>query len=98
VDAFVPDVLTFRPGQPTHYHPGTGNGRALHDGAFGAALTVLHGRPLDFTPSPHPLVAEFPHLLPASRDDLPALAHPSYLRSHDPSRGAAASAERCLRE
>jgi hypothetical protein len=72
--AFLPDVLTLRPGQPARYQPGTGNGRALRDDAFGTALSVLNGSPLGVTSSPHMTVSEFPHLLPASEDDRPALA------------------------
>jgi hypothetical protein len=72
--AFLPDVLTLRPAQPARYQPGTGNGRSLHDDAFGTALSVLNGSPLGVTPSPHPIVPEFPHLLPANTSDLPSLA------------------------
>ena len=91
VGAFLPDVLTLRPGQPARYQPGTGNGRALHDDAFGTALTVLHGSPLGITPSPHPIVPEFPHLLPANYDDLPSLADLFGLRPLAPARDAAPS-------
>lgn len=71
--AFLPDVLIVRPGQPARYEPGAGNGRALHDDAFGMALSVLAGVELGASTSPYPVVADFPHLAPASTDDLPAL-------------------------
>ena len=89
--AFLPDVLRLRPGQPARYQPGTGNGGTLHDDAFGVALTILNGSPLGVTPSPHPVVPDFPHLPRANHDDLPALAELFGLRPLDPS-GAAASA------
>jgi hypothetical protein len=72
--AFLPDVMAFRPGQAARYAPGRGNGRTLNDDAFGTALSVLNGSPLGGTPSPHPTVPKFPHLLPANHDDLPSLA------------------------
>jgi len=74
VAAFLPDQLRYRPGQPAHFAPGTGNGRGLHDDAFGTTLSLMVGRPLGVTTSPHPVVPEFPHLAPAGHDDLPALA------------------------
>ena len=72
--AFLPDQLRYRPGQPAHFEPGTGNGRSLHDDAFGAMLSLLAGRPLGMTVSPRPVIHEFPHLAPAGHDDMPALA------------------------
>jgi Domain of unknown function (DUF4331) len=72
--AFLPDQLRYRPGQPVHFAPGDGNGRDLHDDAFGTTLSLLVGRPLGITTSPHPQVPEFPHLAPAGHDDIPALA------------------------
>jgi Domain of unknown function (DUF4331) len=74
VAAFLPDQLRYRPGQEARFAPGTGNGRGLHDDAFGATLSLMAGRPLGLTPSPHPVVPEFPHLAPAGHDDIPALA------------------------
>ncbi len=32
--AFLPDQLGYRPGQPAHFAPSTGNGRGLHDDAL----------------------------------------------------------------
>ena len=55
------------------YQPGTGNGRGLQDDAFGTAVSMLNGRPLGHTESPHPVVPEFPHLSPANDEDMPAL-------------------------
>ena len=72
--AFLPDQLRYRPGQPAQFAPGTGNGRGLHDDAFGATVSLMAGRPLGVTASPHPVVPEFPHLAAPSQDDLPALA------------------------
>jgi hypothetical protein len=89
VRAFLPDVLMFRPGRPARYEPGTGNGRTLHDDAFGSALSLLNGGPLGVTPSPHPNVPEFPHLLPANQDDLPSLADLFGLRPLAPTRDSA---------
>jgi hypothetical protein len=71
--AFLPDVLYVRPGQAARYEPGAGNGRGLHDDAFGIALSLVHGGPLGGTPSPHPVVAAFPHLPPSDHQDRPAL-------------------------
>jgi hypothetical protein len=73
--AFLPDQLRYRPGQAARFAPGSsGNGRGLHDDAFGATVSLMAGRPLGVTASPHPAVADFPHLAPPSHDDLPALA------------------------
>jgi hypothetical protein len=82
VAALLPDQLRYRPGQPAHFAPGTGNGRGLHDDAFGTTLSLLTGRPLGVTTSPHPVLPEFPHLAPAGHDDIPALADMLGLREH----------------
>ncbi len=82
VDAFLPDLLRYRPGQPARYAPGTGNGRGLHDDAFGTALSLLAGKQLGVTTSPHPQVPGFPHLAPAAHEDIPALADLLGLRGH----------------
>jgi hypothetical protein len=82
VAAFLPDQLRYRPGQPAHFEPGRGNGRGLHDDAFGSTLSLMVGRPLGVTTSPHPVVPEFPHLAPAGHDDLPALADMLGIREH----------------
>ncbi|HTV99029.1 MAG TPA: DUF4331 family protein [Streptosporangiaceae bacterium] len=82
--AFLPDQLRYRPGQPAHFAPGTGNGRGLHDDAFGATLSLMTGRPLGVTASPHPVVPQFPHLAPAGNDDLPALTDMLGLREQGP--------------
>ena len=82
--AFLPDVLRYRPGQPACFAPGTGNGRGLHDDAFGTALSLLVGGQLGVTTSPHPVVPGFPHLAPAGHEDIPALADLLGLREHAP--------------
>jgi hypothetical protein len=82
VAAFLPDQLRYRPGQPAHFGPGSGNGRGLHDDAFGTTVSLMVGRPLGVTTSPHPLVPEFPHLAPAGHDELPALADMLGIREH----------------
>ncbi len=46
VAAFLPDVLTYRPGQPAAFRPGDGNGRALGDNAFDIGVAVLAGSAL----------------------------------------------------
>ena len=80
--AFLPDQLRYRPGQAAQFAPGAGNGRGLHDDAFGATLSLMVGHPLGVTASPLPVVSEFPHLAPAAHDDLPALADMLGLREH----------------
>src|SRR5262249_59566674 len=53
--AFLPDVLTYRPGQPPGFHPAHANRPALGDNAFGTALAVLAASALSHAPSPrHP--------------------------------------------
>jgi hypothetical protein len=82
VAAFLPDQLRYRPGQPARFAPGTGNGRGLHDDAFGITVSLIVGHPLGVTTSPYPAVPEFPHLAPAGHDDIPALADMLGLREH----------------
>src|SRR6266508_4406450 len=71
--AFLPDVLTYRPGQPAAFHPGDGNGRALGDNAFDITVAVLAGStlgsasaPRHATPAVPYLCAPHPALLPPS--------------------------------
>ncbi len=82
VAGFLPDLLRYRPGQPARFAPGTGNGRGLHDDAFGTTLSLMVGRPLGVTTSPYPVVPGFPHLAPVGHDDIPALADMLGLREH----------------
>jgi hypothetical protein len=86
VAAFLPDLLRYRPGQPALFAPGAGNGRGLHDDAFGTTLSLLVGHQLGVTASPNPVVPGFPHLAPAGHDDMPALADMLGLREHAPYR------------
>jgi Domain of unknown function (DUF4331) len=84
VAAFLPDLLRYRPDKPVRFAPGTGNGRGLHDDAFGTTLSLVVGRQLGVTASPHPVVPEFPHLASAGHDDIPALRDMLGLRGHAP--------------
>ena len=84
VAAFLPDLLRYKPGKPVRFAPGTGNGRGLHDDAFGTTLSLVVGRQLGVTTSPQPVVPEFPHLGPAGHDDIPALRDMLGLREHGP--------------
>jgi hypothetical protein len=84
VAAFLPDLLRYRPGQPARFAPGSGNGRGLHDDAFGTALSLLTGGQLGVTTSPNPVVPGFPHLAPAGHEDIPALADLLGLREPAP--------------
>jgi hypothetical protein len=60
VAAFVPDVLTYRPGQPAAFHPGHGNGRALGDNAYDIAVAVLAGSTLANASTPRLATPAFP--------------------------------------
>jgi hypothetical protein len=82
VAAFLPDQLRYRPGQPARFAPGTGNGRGLHDDAFGTTLSLVVGRQLGVSASPYPAVPDFPHLAPAGHEDIPVLADMLGLREH----------------
>jgi Domain of unknown function (DUF4331) len=77
--AFLPDVLTYRPGQPAAFHPGDGNGRALGDNAFDIAVAVLAGATLGNASTPRQATPAFPHLSAPQPADLPPLA--DYFRS-----------------
>ena len=77
--AFLPDVLTYRPGQPAAFHPGHGNGRALGDNAFDIAVAVLAGSTLGTASTPRLATPAFPYLSGSQPADLPPLA--DYFRS-----------------
>ena len=77
--AFLPDVLTYRPGQPAAFHPGDGNGRALGDNAFDIAVAAFAGSTLGNASAPRPATPEFPYLSPPQPADLPPLI--DYFRS-----------------
>jgi Domain of unknown function (DUF4331) len=77
--AFLPDVLSYRPGQPAAFHPGDGNGRALGDDAFDIAVAVLAGSTLGNAFAPRQATPAFPYLSAPQPADLPALA--DYFRS-----------------
>jgi hypothetical protein len=81
--AFLPDVLTYRPGQPAAFHPGGGNGRALGDNAFDIAVAVLAGSTLGNAFAPRLGTPAFPYLSGPQPADLPPLA--DYFRSPRPS-------------
>jgi hypothetical protein len=72
--AFLPDVLTYRPGQPAAFHPGDGNGWALGDDAFDIAVAVLVGAPLGEAAAPRDATPAFPYLSAPQPADLPPLA------------------------
>lgn len=71
--AFLPDVLTYRPGQPAAFHPGDGNGRALGDNAFAVAVAVLAGSTLGTASAPRQATPAFPYLSAPQPADLPPL-------------------------
>jgi hypothetical protein len=71
--AFLPDILSYRPGQPAAFHPGDGNGRGLGDNAFDIAVAVLAGSPIAPTSAPRQATATFPYLSPSQPATLPAL-------------------------
>jgi hypothetical protein len=81
--AFLPDVLTYRPGQPAAFHPGGGNGRALGDDAFDTAVAVLAGSTLGSACAPRQATPAFPYLSAPQPADLAPLA--DYFRSPQPS-------------
>ena len=80
--AFLPDVLTYRPGQPAGFHPGARNGRALGDNAFDVAVAVLAGSKLGNASTPRQATPAFPYLSAPQPADLPPLA--DYFRSPQP--------------
>jgi Domain of unknown function (DUF4331) len=82
--AFLPDLVTYQPGQPASFQPGGGNGRALDDNAFDIAVAVLAGSTLGNASVPRPPTAEFPYLSVPSPAELPALADLLGLREHSP--------------
>ena len=77
--AFLPDVMTYRPGQPAAFHPGDGNGRALGDNAFDIAVAAFVGSTLGNDSAPRPATSEFPYLSAPRPADLPPLI--DYFRS-----------------
>jgi len=80
--AFLPDVLTYRPGQPTGFHPGDGNGRALGDNAFDVSIAVFAGAVLGNASTPRLATPAFPYLSAPQPADLPPLA--DYFHSPQP--------------
>ena len=82
--AFLPDVVTYQPGQPASFQPGGGNGRALDDNAFDIAVAVLAGSTLGNASVPRPPATEFRYLSAPRPAELPALADLFGLREHRP--------------
>jgi hypothetical protein len=80
--AFLPDVVSYQPGQPAAFEPGGGNGRALDDDAFDIAVAVLAGSELGDASVPRPATPEFPYLSAPQPAELPALADLFGLREH----------------
>jgi hypothetical protein len=72
-DGFLPDVLRYRPGTQAHFVPGSGNGRALDDDAFGIAVSTLVGHPLATSTAPFTISPTFPYLPTPHAGVLPAL-------------------------
>jgi hypothetical protein len=72
-EAFLPDVLAYRPGQPAAFHPGGGNGRALGDNAFDITVAVLAGSRLGNACVPRLATPAFPYLSAPQPGELPAL-------------------------
>jgi hypothetical protein len=72
-EAFLPDVMPYRPGQPAAFHPGDGNGRELGDNAFDTAVAVLAGASLGSASTPRQATPAFPYLSPPQPADLPPL-------------------------
>lgn len=71
--AFLPDVLHYTPGVPARFVPGSGNGRALGDDAFGTAVSLLVGHRRGDSLAPFAPRPTFPYLPPAHTGELPAL-------------------------
>ena len=82
--AFLPDMVSYQPGQPASFQPGSGNGRALDDDTFDIAVAVLAGSTLGTASVPRPPTPEFPYLSAPSPAELPALADLFGLREHGP--------------
>ena len=73
VAAFLPDVLTYQPGQPARFHPGDGNGRALGDNAVDVAVAALAGSTLGNACAPRQATPAFPYLSAPQPAELPPL-------------------------
>jgi Domain of unknown function (DUF4331) len=73
VGAFLPDVLRYTPGRPARFVPGSGNGRALHDDAFGIAVSLLAGHSLARSSAPSAASTTFPYVSRPQPGELPAL-------------------------
>ena len=71
--AVLPDVLGYTPGVPARFVPGSGNGRALDDDAFGTAVSLLVGHRRGNSPAPFAPSSTFPYVPPPHAGDLPAL-------------------------
>jgi Domain of unknown function (DUF4331) len=71
--AFLPDVLRYTPGVPARFAPGSANGRALDDDAFGTAVSLLVGHRRGRSPAPFTASSTFPYVPPAHAGELPAL-------------------------
>ena len=79
--AFLPDVLHYRPGVPARFVPGSGNGRALDDDAFGTAVSLLVGHRRGNSLAPFTPPPTFPYVPPAHAGELPALLELFGIRS-----------------
>lgn len=70
--AFLPDVVTYQPGQAASFQPGSGNGRALDDNTFDIAVAVLAGSTLGNASVPRPPTSEFHYQRPGRRSCRPS--------------------------
>lgn len=72
ITAFLPQLLPYTPRRAARFDLADGNGRQLHDDAFDLVLSAYLGRPINDSITPAAASQRFPHLRPATHNDLPA--------------------------